>query len=190
MDIHVGEAGWRNEAFGEQKDGKMPVFFHTVQVKNKFKSEQAGRPIFEEQVFITKIVPGGGLTIDRKIRETDKDEFPREWAHWENKKVNLVQGTPLDAWPAISQTQKAEFKALHIFTVDQFAALSDSIGQKIMGFNDLRTQARAFVMAGKSSELSDKLAAQDAEMATMRAQIAKLTQTKKMGRPKKESADV
>lgn len=189
MDIEVGEAGWTNEAFGKGKEGKMPVFFHTVQVKNKFRSQQAGRPIFEEQVFITKIVPGGGLTIDRKIRETDKEEYPREWAHWENKKQNLVIGTPLDAWPALSETQKAEFKALNIFTVDQFAALPDGTGQKIMGFSELRTQARAFIMAGRSTEVADRMAKQDAEMAELKAQIAELTKPK-MGRPKKESADV
>jgi len=189
MDIEVGEAGWTNEAFGKGKDGKMPVFFHTVQVKNKFKTEQAGRPIFEEQVFITKIVPGGGLTIDRKIRESDKEEYPREWAHWENKKTNLVQGTPLDAWPALSETQKAEFKALHIFTVDQFAALPDGTGQKIMGFSELRTQARAFIMAGKSSEVADRMAKQDAEMAELRAQIAELTKAKP-GPKKKEPESV
>jgi hypothetical protein len=47
----------------------------------------------------------------------------------------------------LSDTQKAEFNALaHFYTIDQFAQLPDSAGNKIMGFNDLRDQrlARSF----------------------------------------------
>lgn len=181
MGIEVGEAGWRNESFGEDKTGKLAVFFHAVQVKQNFRSTAEKRPIFAERIFIKKLVPGDArLVIDRPMRESDKDEFPVEWARWELKKTNLVQGTPLDAWPVLSDTQKAELRALNIFTVDQMAGLSDVAGGQIMGFHDLRTKARAFVMAAKDSEQFDKireamtnqLAERDAEMAALKAQMA------------------
>jgi hypothetical protein len=96
-------------------------------------------------------------------------------------------------WNAISETQKAEFKALNIFTIDQFAQLADIAGNKIMGFNDLREKARTFIAASQDSKMFDKiraetdakLQAQDVEMAELRAMIAELT-AKKSGRPKKE----
>ena len=188
------DANWTNESFMEDNRGKMAVFFHTVQVQNNFKTMTEKRPIFEEKIFLKKLVPGDStLVVDRPMREQDIDEFPIEWARFEQKKEQKVSGTPIDVWSAISETQKAEFKALHIFTIDQFAQLADSVGNKIMGFNDLRDKARAFIAAAKDSAVFDKiraetdakLAQQEEEMAQLRELVNQLT-AKKSGRPKKE----
>ena len=190
-------AGWTNESFMEDNRGKMAVFFHAVQVKNNFKTEMEKRPIFEERIFLKKLVPGDStLVVDRPMRETDKEDYPIEWARFEQKKEQKSDGTPIDAWMAINDTQKAEFKALHIFTIDQFAKLPDSAGNKIMGFNDLRTKARAFIGAAQDSQMMDriraetdeKLKAQEVEMSELRAMIAELT-SKIAGRPRKETVE-
>jgi len=189
------DANWTNESFMEDNRGKMAVFFHTVQRQNNFKTIAEKRPIFEEKIFLKKLVPGDStLVVDRPMRETDIEEYPIEWARFEQKKEAKVSGTPIDVWTVLSDTQKAEFKALNIFTIDQFAQLADSAGNKIMGFNDLRSKARAFIMAAQDSAMFDKIRAetdakiaqQDAEMAQLRAMIADLTEKKKGGRPKKE----
>ena len=127
------------------------------------------------------------------MRESDMEEFAIEWARFEQKKEQKSDGTPIEAWAAISDTQKAEFRALNIFTIDQFAKLPDSAGNKIMGFNELRGKAQAFIGAAQDSQLMDKiraetdekLKAQEVEMAALRAMIEELT-TKKAGRPRKE----
>ena len=186
MDIEVGEAGWRNEAFGEEQRGKMLVFFHTVQKKHNFRSEQEKRPIFVPVNHIKKVVPGDTrLVIDRPMREEDKDEFPVEWARFEQKKGAMAVGTPIDAWSEVTDSQKAEFKFLNIFTIDQFSTLPDSAGEKIMGFNELRQKAAAFLEAMKDSgraarleaekaESEARFAKQDAEMQALKAQLAEL----------------
>jgi len=187
-------AGWTDESFMESNRGKMAVFFHAVQVQNNFLTAQEKRPIFQERIFLKKLVPGDNtLTIDRPMRDQDIEDYPVEWARFEQKKEATVAGTPIDVWTAISETQKAEFKALNIFTIDQFAQLADIVGNKIMGFNDLREKARTFIAASQDSQMFDKiraetdkkLQAQDVEMAELRAMIAELT-AKKSGRPKKE----
>jgi hypothetical protein len=187
-------AGWTDESFMESNRGKMAVFFHAVQVQNNFLTAQEKRPIFQERIFLKKLVPGDNtLTIDRPMREQDIEDYPVEWARFEQKKEAMVAGTPIEVWTAISETQKAEFKALNIFTIDQFAQLADIAGNKIMGFNDLREKARTFIAASQDSQMFDKiraetdkkLQAQDVEMAELRAMIAELT-AKKSGRPKKE----
>ena len=187
-------AGWTDESFMESNRGKMAVFFHAVQVQNNFLTAQEKRPIFQERIFLKKLVPGDNtLTIDRPMREQDIEDYPVEWARFEQKKEATVAGTPIEVWNAISETQKAEFKALNIFTIDQFAQLADIAGNKIMGFNDLREKARTFIAASQDSAIFDKiraetdkkLQAQDVEMAELRAMIAELT-AKKSGRPKKE----
>jgi hypothetical protein len=187
-------AGWTNDSFMEDNRGKMAVFFHAVQVKNNFKSDVEKRPIFEEKIFIKKLVPGDStLVIDRPVRDSDIEEFPVEWARFEQKKEQKVAGTPIEAWTIVSETQKAEFKAMHIYTIDQFANLPDNAGDKIMGFNDLRTKARAFIAAAQDAAMFDKiraetdakLAQQEEEMAQLRALVTELS-AKKAGRPKKE----
>ena len=186
-------AGWTNESFMEDNRGKMAVFFHAVQVRNNFKSDAEKRPIFEERIFIKKLVPGDStLVVDRPMREQDMEDYPIEWARYEQKKEQKVAGTPIDAWMAISETQKAEFRSLNIFTIDQFANLPDVAGDKIMGFNDLRSKARAFIMVAQDSQMMDKIRAemdkkmeaQEAELAELRAMI-----NKKAGRPKKETVE-
>jgi len=187
-------AGWTNDSFMEDNRGKMAVFFHAVQVKNNFKSDVEKRPIFEEKIFIKKLVPGDStLVIDRPVRDTDIEDFPVEWARFEQKKEQKVAGTPIEAWTIVSETQKAEFKAMHIYTIDQFANLPDNAGDKIMGFNDLRTKARAFIAAAQDAAMFDKiraetdakLAQQEEEMAQLRALVTELS-AKKAGRHKKE----
>lgn len=189
MDIHVGEASWRNDSFSDDNKGKLFVFFHTEQVKSNFETAKQKRPVFVPRVFITKMVPGDNrLKIDRPMRESDKEEFPVEWARFEQKKANVIEGTPLDAWPILNDTQKAEFKALNIFTVEQFANLPDSAAEKIMGMLDLRAKARAFVMIAKDDKILDKIAAQDKEMAELRAQLLAMQskpERKKPGRKPK-----
>jgi len=188
------DANWTNDSFMEDNRGKMAVFFHAVQVQNNFKTMTEKRPIFEEKVFLKKLVPGDStLVVDRPMREQDVEEYPIEWARFQQKKEQRVSGTPIDVWSVLSETQKAEFKALHIFTIDQFAQLADSVGNKIMGFNDLRDKARAFIAAAKDSAVFDKiraetdakLAQQEVEMAQLRVLVEKLS-AKKTGRPKKE----
>jgi hypothetical protein len=191
------DANWTNESFMEDNRGKMAVFFHTVQRQNNFKTMTEKRPIFEEKIFLKKLVPGDStLVVDRPMRETDIEEFPVEWARFQQKKEQKVSGTPIDAWVILSDTQKAEFKALHIYTIDQFAQLADSAGNKIMGFNDLRDKAKAFIAAAQDSQMFDKiraetdakLAQQEEEMAQLRALVNELS-AKKAGRPKKETVE-
>jgi len=189
-------AGWTNESWMEDNRGKMAVFFYTKQVQNSFKTAQENRPIFDEKIFLKKLVPGDStLIVDRPMRPTDVEEHPIEWARFEQKKENRVSGTPLDAWPILSDTQKAEFRALNIFTIDQFAQLPDSVGNKIMGFNDLRDKARTFILAAKDSKLMDNVRAETEKvMQTQAAEIAQLREminelTAKKGRPRKETVE-
>ena len=194
------EAGWTNEAWTAETRGKMAVFFHTVQEPNEFKSRQAGRPIFDEKVYIKKLVPGDQyLTIDREVRESDKDQFPQQWARWLQTRENVVSGTPIALWPELTETQKAEFAAIKIQTIDQFANLPDSMGARIMGFNELREKARAFIAASSSTASSlqqiDAMQSiinqQKEQMEALQAQMRELMRSNaapaaRRGRPRKE----
>lgn len=187
-------ASWTNESFLEDAAGKLVVFFHAQQVQHNHRSKLENRPVFVEKIFITKIVPGDNkLIIDRPMRQEDMEDFPREWALWEQKRQNVIPGTPIESWSALTDTQKAEFKALNIFTIEQFAGLADSNAVKIMGFNDLREKAKAFISASQDAEImaklraetDAKLASQEAEIERLRAMVMDMDKKRGPGRPRK-----
>ncbi|HET9888485.1 MAG TPA: hypothetical protein VFR10_13340, partial [bacterium] len=179
-DIEVSEAEWRNAGFERMGKGKNYVFFYDKQIEHKAKSKEAGRPIFITRTMIKKIVPGDHrLVVDTYAREDDYENFPVEYARYQQKHAAKPEGTPIDAWPVLSDTQKAEFRALNIFTVEQFAALPDAANEKIMGLHELRKKARAFVLAQEAGEklvkLEEEKKADEAEKAEMRKVIAEMT---------------
>ena len=47
----------------QNPNGRLAVYFHKKSKQNAFKSEQAGRPIFDDIIYIKKMVPGDNLNI-------------------------------------------------------------------------------------------------------------------------------
>ncbi len=161
-------AGWADSSFKDSNTGKLVVLFHTYQKPMKKKSEEAQRPIFEERIYITKIVPGPlGQVVDREIRDEDKEEYATQWDHWQRTRENKMPGTPIEYWHVLTDTQKAEFKAMRIFTIEQFANMPDGPIQAMgMGMLDLRTRAKAFLESGKDAEFANQIRAEAATRET------------------------
>ena len=67
-------------------NSRLAVYFHKKLRQNTDRTAQEGRPIFDELVYIKKMIPGDNLNvIDRPMYESDKGEFPLQWAHFVNK---------------------------------------------------------------------------------------------------------
>lgn len=168
------QAGWASDAF-KPVAGQTQVFFRKVQRENAFKTTAAGRPIFDEVIHIVKIPADPKLRIDRPVRPAEKIQYAKEWAAFEATGESRVLGIPIEHWPHISDTQKAEFKAMKIYTVEQFATLPDSYGNSIMDFQNLRNKARVYVTAGQDAELVAKIKQEaSAEVAKMREEMAEM----------------
>ena len=74
----------------QNANSRLVVFFHKKAKKNNFRSEQEGRPIFDDVIYIKKMVPGDSLSIiDRPMYESDKNEFPLQWAHFQNRQSEI-----------------------------------------------------------------------------------------------------
>ena len=59
----------------QNANSRLVVFFHKKAKKNNFRSEQEGRPIFDDVIYIKKMVPGDSLSIiDRPMYESDKKD--------------------------------------------------------------------------------------------------------------------
>ena len=162
-------------------DSKLFVTFHVVPVINNFKSAQEGRPIYEEHEYITIIIPGESKTVvDTPVNDEFKSRFREQYARFKSGLEQSITGTPLEMWPQMTVGLCAELKAVNVRTVEQLAALDDSKASKFMGFHDLRRRAQAFLDAAQGEAASNKLTIElekrDAEIETLKAQMAQILQ--------------
>ncbi|MGD9650340.1 MAG: hypothetical protein AB7G80_05010 [Dongiaceae bacterium] len=135
-----------------------PMFYNRA-VEDKAASEKEGRPIFREVAFVQIHIPGDKNTvIDRKVRDEDKARWAPLWQAFTAKIETPLEGTPLEQWPALSVSQVAEMKALHITTVEQLAALSELGLQRLgLGAREWQNKAKHFLAFAKDSANAEKL---------------------------------
>ena len=177
------------------------VEFYIESVQRAFKSEEAGRPIFEDVEFIKILIPGDkNFSPEREATEADKQRFPLEYARFKNgmKESEQAVGTPLSQWPAMTRSMAKEFNAMNVFTVEQLAGMSDQGKQAFgMGALEWSAKAKAYMDAAGGGAAIEKYAAENEslkrDMEIMRQQIAELSarsdaEKRGPGRPKRADA--
>lgn len=136
-------------------DESLLVKFFLDKLEDTNESKKKGRPIFKEVEWIDIRIPGSrGNVVVRPLREKDKQRFPQHYAAFRNridKGKEEIVGTPLEIWPVIASSQAAELRFFNIRTVENLAAASDELGQKFMGFQNIKTKAKAFLEAAKGT---------------------------------------
>ena len=160
-------------------DENLYAEFYIKPVKQNFASEEAGRPIFKDVVYVKIMTPSDQLSqIDTIAREDHKARFPRQWAYFQNKQAGQQQvvGTPVGEWPQLTASAAAELRALKFYTVELIANANDSQLQKIgmiagMSPHSLRDKARAFLnLANDSAEEAKR----EAELQALREENEKI----------------
>jgi hypothetical protein len=161
-------------------DARLAVSFYKKAVENVVKTQDEGRPIYEERVFVRILVPGDSLSIiDTFAHEDHKKRFPIQWQHFLNKQGNnddAISGTPLNQWPLISTTQAEELRGMKFYTVEQVASASDQQIARIgmltgMSPYTFRDKAKAFLNLAQESAEKDK---RDAEIKALQEQNAQI----------------
>jgi hypothetical protein len=160
------------------------VQFYSKPVQNGFRSQQEGRPIFEDADFVKIFLPGDStLVIDTPAREDHKARFPLQWAHYQNKHGgdSKLIGTPIAQWPLVTAAQAEELKALKFFTVDQIASASDAQLQRLgmvagMAPHAFRDRAQRFLSVAKQesdvTQSEERIKALQEENARIQAESA------------------
>lgn len=165
-------------------DENLHVEFYTDAVHLEAQSREAGRPVYEDRVFIKIIVPGGKSTVVREAKykpehrqegePLDSERFAAQWRQFENQQEQVGKGTPLQEWSYLTKSQVMELKAMRIHTVDQLAAMPDTALWGL-GARDMRDRAQAFLDQAKGSDVVSHLQTQleDAmrEIAALKAQM-------------------
>ncbi len=108
--------------FGE--DSQALVVFYTEKVQNMFKSQAAGRPIFENQVYIRIQHPGENYNIiQRPATDDDKRRYAQRWSQFLNNQEQVPEGTPIDLLFPNNPAFAANLRAQGIYTIDQLSKL-------------------------------------------------------------------
>lgn len=130
MDYHERRIA---EAMGEKKHKPFVSFFDHA-VEDQELSKESGRPRFVERVYIQKIPSAPDLArrdiFTRAMVESDKDEFPDEWAHYLDRKGSMDNlRPPIEAIPGMSLAQAAELKALGIDNCQQLVEYAEGLDE-------------------------------------------------------------
>jgi len=162
---------------GGQGPRKTIIQFFTDAVQNEEKTLLQGRPIFDDVEFIKKMIPGDATCNFIKIvEESDRKKFPREYAAFKAGLEAPIDGTPLTAIPFISKAQCMELAAQGIRSAEQLRDMSDSNGQKFMGFHGLQRKVIAYLdKAAKDApaqQVQAELAKRDQEITELRQALA------------------
>ena len=100
-------------------------------------------------------------------------------------------GTPLGAWPAISQQQAEALKSVGLSTVESIAGASENILAKppLPHMRDLQRQAKMFLEGRGKAELEEKLRQLEEQNAAMLEMLAEQQEPQKRGpgRPRKNA---
>ena len=82
---------------GDNTQGGVIAQFYLHPVYMRRKSEEEGRPIYEDFVYIRKIIPGNDKEIvERKATEEDHREWHRQWSAFQESKTQPISGTPIN----------------------------------------------------------------------------------------------
>lgn len=166
------------------------ITFHIEAVENPAETRKAGRPIYEDREMINiKFVGDNKRELSAPAHEKFKrDPATNEWVtyaqyyhrHYDAFKTGEAvkgSGTPLSELPFLTESKRAELKALNVHTAEALAQLDGANLQRLgMYGRSLKNQAEAYIAAAEKSapfsKLAEENAALTARLAALEAQIA------------------
>jgi hypothetical protein len=152
-------------------------------VRNDAKSEEAGRPVYEDVAFFEKWTPGDSTSIIcRPARPNDKQEYAREWEQFQAKQEQKPDGTLLSELAFLTEGQRLEFAAVRCVTAEQLLAMPDNVAQKFAGINQIKQRVKAYLDAAAGNapllKLQSEIEARDARIAVLEEAVAELRKAK------------
>ncbi len=190
--LQEAEYSLTNMAFKEQGkagDEQLLVKFYLHPRLNAQKSDEAGRPIYDEVEYISIKVPGSRNEYNSPAKQRDKDRFPEHYRRFKERiETEVVSGTLLEEWPVVSRSQVEELRFFNIRTVEQLASSPDSAAANMTGFLTLKQKAKAFLELAAETAAQEKLQAAEARIAELERKLEELA-TPRRGRRKKVEPD-
>jgi hypothetical protein len=164
--------------------------FYTAAVENPAESKKQGRPIFEDKEFVEVKFAGDKLRVhvapaheyfkQRRLPNGDSEwvTYAQEFQPiYERFKQGLIEqgiGTPLSELPFLTESKRAELKALNIKTAEALAQIDGGPLKMLgMGGRELKNQAQAYLDKANGSADVTRLAAENDAMRALIADLQK-----------------
>lgn len=179
-------------------DDTLLVRFFIDAVEDGAASKREGRPIYKDVEWVDIRVPGSRDAVIRPCRPEDYNRFPKHYDAFKRrigKDSEAVVGTPLSTWPwhGMTRSRVEELKHFNVRTVEQLAGMSDGQGMKLMGFQQMKQAAIAYLETVKTTAPIARLQAQleqaIAKITEQGVEIARL-HAKSQGLPEPQAIDV
>lgn len=172
----------QEETYGAADDDKkLHVRFFMNPVEQTAESIKAGRRVFADTEYIEIMIPGDKHTvIRRQVFDADRRRFPQQYARFKQGMADQTVGTPLSELSFLTAAKVKEYEFFNIRTVEQLAATADGskVGQSMMGFQQDKQKAEAFLAAAKGiapvNELRAKIEERDSVIETMQRQLVEM----------------
>jgi hypothetical protein len=173
-------SSFEQQALQQREPGPILRFFIEAR-ENRFKSMEAGRPIYDNVEMISIINPGSKDEFIKEVDDSARQRFGRQYEHWKRTQEQPAEGTPLEMVPFLNPGQVKELRAINIPTLEHLAHLTDTAVQKIgMGGVELVRKAQAYLKAAGDNSVVTKLVAENqrlkSEVDALKAQIAQVNQ--------------
>lgn len=174
-----------------------PAPIYPVKFEKRFDFDGEGA-VKKESVWCTWVKKGTGIPMETVDKIERMKKSPHVWkavepfynAWLEGKKDEIVDGMPIAAFPGLEPHVVDLLKSHKIFSVEDFARLSDGEIQKLgfPGARERRDAARKFIdnktNADQVTELQRRIAELEAERSSEPAETPK----RGPGRPRKDEA--
>lgn len=152
---------WRGDVGMVQygNDRNTVVLFYNKSEHSPAKSAQAGRPVYEDRVFVRIHPPGERLNIvDRPADNSHRQRYPLQWQQFMQQKEQIPEGTPIDMLFPEHPSIGATLRASGVHTVEMCAVLSanaiETIGMGAQSYvNAAVNYLKASEKGAKATEL-------------------------------------
>jgi hypothetical protein len=168
------------------------VVFRMHATPNEAKSQQAGRPIYDEMEVCDISFAGNKSTIGTfpaheivgyvddpvmgRVEQTYAQKYNQEYLAFKNSDPAALGGTPLEELPFLTQAKRLELKAVHVYTAEALAAL-DGNNLKMLGVDgrDLKDKAQLYIDTAQqgvsNADLQEQVSKQNAVIEQMQAEL-------------------
>jgi hypothetical protein len=182
---------------------RLHVTFYREAHEDPSASEAQGMPVFKDWIMLRKLVPGDPTsipisrayvpenfpTILKRDPRADHNKYPEAWRAFLDGDKEVHSGIPLKEFPALVDSQRKLLAFLEVHTVEELAALSESAGQHLQGFQALKRKAQDFLAARKDASAVLKVSQEaitaklerdemKSQLEAMAAQLAELQKQK------------
>ena len=129
------------------KESKTIAYFFDHAVRDDVASQREGRPVFVDQVYLSKrsALSQSQDEFHRKATKEDRLQFPKEWARYEQVKDNLSRPR-VKMLPGISEARIAELQELGIYS------LQELVECRHKGYEEWQAMARKILVALSAAE--------------------------------------